>query len=266
MAKRKKRDKKASDGNYYRIKKVPIKIKSSIQKACIEEYKFLQIPKEWFYHQAVIEQCNLKEEADWVIKATEKCPYCSNRECSSTPGRKLLFKEWLRGYSEFYLTGLTDHFKVKGERYRYGEARPTAVPFVAYSKTVLINGRIAFDIYQCYKEREKFYLVEGPRSFNGKEDKSGSRFYVEHWEKNKRCPYCNAAYDRLVKEKDFKAEEDILKSPVVDRLYKDTVRDRGIITEAACQQIGTQSVNNDLVIDKWEWNEGWDAAKCQDGL
>ena len=42
--------------------------------------------------------------------------------------------------------------------------------------------------------------------------------------------------------------------------------DRGIITEGACQQVGTQSVNNDLVIDKWEWNEGWDAAKCQDGL
>ncbi|PLX26574.1 hypothetical protein C0581_04040 [Candidatus Parcubacteria bacterium] len=42
--------------------------------------------------------------------------------------------------------------------------------------------------------------------------------------------------------------------------------DRGIITETACEQIGTQSVNGDLIVDKWEFNEGWDAAQCSDGL
>lgn len=222
------RSKKASNGKYYRIRK-----------EYEEEFKLLKgdflrpfhslLPQEWWYCWVIIEECT-KKEADWVIQEGEICPYCSKKECSGEIGRTILRKEFWEEENKLK-PWMKEIYGVEGWR---------SMPYRAFHfiKFVPINsnpddlkGDFCFDLYQCYIKRENFYLIEVPRGIL-RDYEYRKKFYVDNWvKKNRICPHCGASYNKLVKEQDFKNEEDILKSPSVDAFYKDTVRDVAIMTE-----------------------------------
>lgn len=210
------RDKRASDGNYYRIKKESISL-SVIPKTLMEEYKYLRIPDKWFKHIPIIERCNQKERADWVIKPREKCPYCSDKKCSSLIGRRILLLEFLKGYKETY--------KKFGKGFLPKINTHSALPLInadTYYSGDIPYEKFALEIYQCYKQRDKFYLVE----FLGATRKTPAPFeqrcYVQYWKKNKRCPHCNASHEKISKIKDFKRNNliEIYQESAISSFYK----------------------------------------------
>lgn len=208
------RSKKASNGKYYKLRREHEEELKSPE----YEHFYSILPREWRYCRVIIEE-GTKKEADWVIREGDICPYCSKKECSGEIGRNTLRKEIWNAYKRLnpWVEGLLvlEWRTISYQAFHY-------IKFASGNGPDDLKGNFYFDVYQCYKERNNFYLIERPKSTIQTSYEYQKKFYVDNWvEKNRICPHCGASYNRLVKEQDFKTEGDLVDSTLVEVFRKE---------------------------------------------